>query len=164
MNTNQTKTKNMARTKSTKHPSKETVWNINHDKVESTLERWIPILNADISNQRDVLYTMLMEIAKWKDEQNKPTTKRTKRKPNNKQEPAWSEADEEKYLSCLQLLGAGNKEQPDTINTMWLKSLKNRVQSIAKFVGEEQYMKGLRDGVDDVIKNPEDYGLLPTPF
>ena len=80
------------------------------------------------------------------------------------QEFVWSDADEERFLSCLKILGTGNEEQPDTINTMWLKSIKNRVQTIAKFVGEEQYMKGVRDGVNDVIKSPEDYGLLPSPF
>lgn len=80
-----------------------------------------------------------------------------------KQESAWSDEDEERFLSCLKILGTGNIEQPDTINTMWLKSIKNRVQTIAKFVGEEQYMKGVRDSVEDVLKNPEDYGLLPTP-
>ena len=80
------------------------------------------------------------------------------------QEFVWSDADEERFVSCLKILGTGNEEQPDTINTMWLKSIKNRVQTIAKFVGEEQYMKGVRDGVNDVIKSPEDYGLLPTPF
>lgn len=77
---------------------------------------------------------------------------------------AWNDADEERFLSCLKRLGTGNEEQPDTINTMWLKSIKNRVQTIAKFVGEEQYMKGVRDGVNDVIKHPEDYGLLPSSF
>lgn len=79
------------------------------------------------------------------------------------QEPAWSDEDEERYLSCLPKLGTGNIEQPDTINTMWLKSLKNRVQSIAKFVGELQYNKGFGDGVSKVLQNPKEYGLTP-PF
>ena len=42
------------------------------------------------------------------------------------QKPAWSEEDEERYKSCLQKLGTGNLAQPETINTIWLKSLKER--------------------------------------
>lgn len=45
---------------------------------------------------------------------------------------AWSDADEERFLSCLKLLGTGNIEQPDTINTMWLKSIKTRLISDEK--------------------------------
>lgn len=40
----------------------------------------------------------------------------------------WSEEDEERYLSCLKILSTGNIEQPETINTKWLKSLKDRIQ------------------------------------
>ena len=40
---------------------------------------------------------------------------------------SWSEEDEERYLSCLQRLGTGNLEQPETINIVWLKSLKDRI-------------------------------------
>lgn len=92
------------------------------------------------------------------------TTTKEWKPSDEEQKFAWSDADEERFVSCLQKLGTGNIEQPDTINTMWLKSIKTRVQSIAKFVGEEQYMKGVRDGVNDIIKHPEDYGLLPSPF
>ena len=40
--------------------------------------------------------------------------------------PAWSEEDEERYLSCLHKLSTGNIEQPETVNTVWLKSIKDR--------------------------------------
>ena len=40
----------------------------------------------------------------------------------------WSEEDEERYLSCLKRLGTGDIRQPETINTVWLKSIKDRVQ------------------------------------
>ena len=38
------------------------------------------------------------------------------------QHPAeWGEEDEERYESCLQKLGTGNPEQPETINSKWFK-------------------------------------------
>lgn len=40
----------------------------------------------------------------------------------------WSEEDEERYLSCLKRLGTGDIRQPETINTVWLKSLKDRIK------------------------------------
>lgn len=46
----------------------------------------------------------------------------------NLQKPTWSEEDEERYVSCLQRLSTGNLKQPETINTVWLKSLKERMQ------------------------------------
>lgn len=39
--------------------------------------------------------------------------------PQPKQE--WSEEDKERYISCLQRLGTGNPEQPETINSKWFK-------------------------------------------
>jgi len=47
---------------------------------------------------------------------------------NNKQQSAWSKDDEERYLNCLRRLSTGNIEQPETVNTVWLKSIKDRVQ------------------------------------
>ena len=44
------------------------------------------------------------------------------------QKSVWSEEDEERFVSCLQRLGTGNLEQPETINTIWLKSLKERMK------------------------------------
>ena len=43
------------------------------------------------------------------------------------QKPAWTKWDEERYLSCLKKLSTGNIEQPETVNTVWFKSLKDRV-------------------------------------
>lgn len=37
-------------------------------------------------------------------------------KPQN-----WTKEDEERYASCLQRLGTGNPEQPETINSKWFK-------------------------------------------
>jgi len=33
----------------------------------------------------------------------------------------WSEEDEKRYISCLQRLGTGNSDQPETINSKWFK-------------------------------------------
>ena len=33
----------------------------------------------------------------------------------------WSEEDKERYISCLQRLGTGNPDQPETINSKWFK-------------------------------------------
>ena len=40
-------------------------------------------------------------------------------KPQPKQQ--WSEEDKERYISCLQRLGTGNPDQPETINSKWFK-------------------------------------------
>lgn len=37
-------------------------------------------------------------------------------KPQN-----WTKEDKERYISCLQRLGTGNPEQPETINSKWFK-------------------------------------------
>lgn len=42
------------------------------------------------------------------------------------QKPAWSEEDEARFESCIKVLQASDGH--DTINTKWLKSLKDRVQ------------------------------------
>ncbi len=142
----------------------QTIQGIITEKVERQLKRIenencieVNTVKPATKEQRDTLFAKMEEAGYEWDADRKELKK-------IEQEPAWSDADEERFVSCLQRLGTGNIEQPDTINTMWIKSIKNRVQSIAKFVGEEQYMKGVRDGVNDVIKSPEDYGLLPSPF
>ena len=33
----------------------------------------------------------------------------------------WTKEDKERYISCLQRLGTGNPEQPETINSKWFK-------------------------------------------
>ena len=33
----------------------------------------------------------------------------------------WTEEDKERYISCLQRLGTGNPDQPETINSKWFK-------------------------------------------
>ena len=37
------------------------------------------------------------------------------------QKSEWSKEDIERYLSCLQRLGTGNPDQPETINSKWFK-------------------------------------------
>ena len=33
----------------------------------------------------------------------------------------WSKEDNERYISCLQRLGTGNSDQPETVNSLWFK-------------------------------------------
>lgn len=56
----------------------------------------------------------------------------------------WSEEDEGRYLSCLKRLSTGNIEQPENVNTVWFKSLKNRVQPQPKQEWSEKDEKMLK--------------------
>ncbi len=59
-----------------------------------------------------------------------------------RQTPAWSEEDETRYESCIKVLQTSDGY--DTINTRWVKSLKDRVQQQPKqeWSGEDKKMIG----------------------
>ena len=84
--------------------------------MDKDAERYHPATKE----QRDILFQKMKEAGYEWDAENKELRK-------IESEPAWSEEDEERYLSCLQRLGTGNLEHPETINTVWLKSLKDRM-------------------------------------
>lgn len=59
------------------------------------------------------------------------------------QKPAeWNKEDYERYISCLQRLGTGNPDQPETINSKWFKE---HVTSLPHWKPSEVQMKALHD-------------------
>lgn len=66
-----------------------------------------------------------------------------------KQKPYWSEEDEKRLKSCLNILQAkGLMGVTDTINSNWLKSLKERVQPQPKQEWSEEDKKHIIDIMD----------------
>lgn len=99
----------------------------------------------------------------------------------NLQKPTWSDYDEERYLSCLQRLRTSNLEQPETINTVWLKSLRDRItltnkndfdrgydvgMSAAKFNQWRPTREQLGALIDVLLacENPKTYTLLNSLY
>ncbi len=77
---------------------------------------------------------------------------------NNKHQSAWSEEDKERYLSCLRRLSTGNIEQPETVNTVWLKSIKDRVQP------KQELSEDTRHWIDAIIKDYEELYSINKDF
>lgn len=53
----------------------------------------------------------------------------------------WTKEDKERYISCLQRLGTGNPEQPETINSKWFKE---HVYSKPQWKPSDEQMTQLR--------------------
>lgn len=58
------------------------------------------------------------DVIAWLEKQREKGTNGNEREILNS---TWSEEDTERYISCLQHLGTGNLEQPETINSKWFK-------------------------------------------
>lgn len=62
----------------------------------------------------------------------------------------WKEANLERYLSCLQKLGTGDPQQPETVNSKWFKEhcqpCMVSVKDATKF-GNLEYERGIKDGI-----------------
>lgn len=62
----------------------------------------------------------------------------------------WKEANLERYLSCLQKLGTGDPQQPETVNSKWFKEhcqpCMVSVKDAVKF-GNLEYERGIKDGI-----------------
>ncbi len=54
----------------------------------------------------------------------------------------WTKEDKERYISCLQRLGTGNPEQPETINSKWFKE---HVYSKPQWKPSDEQMKILNE-------------------
>jgi hypothetical protein len=65
----------------------------------------------------------------------------------------WTKEDKERYISCLQRLGTGNPEQPETINSKWFKE---HVYPQKKWELSEEQMKVL----NEVINFAADHGTM----
>lgn len=92
--------------------------------------------------QRDVLFQKMHEAGYEWDAERKELKELSQsevtKMDDQEQKPAWSEEDEERYLSCLKRLGTGDIRQPETINTVWLKSIKDRVQPKQELSEEDE--------------------------
>ena len=73
------------------------------------------------------------------------------------QKPAWSEEDKERYISCLQRLGTGNPEQPETINSKWFKE---HVYPQSQWKPSDEQMKALWE----VYNGGEDQAVLASLY
>ena len=65
----------------------------------------------------------------------------------------WTKEDKERYISCLQRLGTGNPEQPETINSKWFKE---HVYPQNRWKPSATDIKVLEDVIDRGI-NPINY-------
>jgi len=81
----------------------------------------------------------------------------------SKQEQEWGEEDEKRLKSCLSILQPktllGNTE---TINTKWLKSLKDRVQSQNLTITDEELAQAKKDAYNEVLDKTEYNSDWPT--
>ena len=55
---------------------------------------------------------------------------------------SWTKEDKERYISCLQRLGTGNPDQPETINSKWFKE---HVYPQKQWKPNEEQMKALSE-------------------
>jgi len=68
----------------------------------------------------------------------------------------WTKEDKERYISCLQRLGTGNPEQPETINSKWFKE---HVYPQSTWKPSDEQMEALEDA--KMRMSLDGYGLCP---
>ena len=57
----------------------------------------------------------------------------------------WTKEDKERYISCLQRLGTGNPEQPETVNSKWFKE---HVYSQSTWKPSEEQIMYISEAID----------------
>ena len=97
------------------------------EKIRKQLLNWFKDCNWDAIDNGTLKRE---DIIDWLEKQGEQKSEEVDNLHNylySEQKSVWSEEDEERFVSCLQRLGTSNLEQPETINTIWLKSLKDRI-------------------------------------
>ena len=80
------------------------------------------------------------------------------------QNSAWSEEDEKHYQGCLNLmkLSLDTKPYPYYNDYLWLKSLKDRVQSQNLIIADEELAQAKKDAYSDALDKIEYHSEEPT--